>query len=256
MILTVTRNTTLHSRVGSIVAVLLLSACAPVGFETLQQDLTRAAQEQVLKSLSGYYTNELGKGVSTVVAGLAEPGGYLDNPVARILLPPPLGLALGVMRDLNADPQAALLSVLINQAAEQAIPGAAPILLAALKQITPTEVIQLLDGDKTAGSEALKARTGTLLQEVVGPLISDHLATSGALLVYKEMIESYRTPSEVTEIATQPEPVETIIEPVQNLRQYVTEQAIAGLFNVLSGQEETIRNNLGYMTGVRLPGMN
>ncbi|MBI5460557.1 MAG: DUF4197 family protein [Gammaproteobacteria bacterium] len=150
----------------------LLLACAPTSFDTLQQDLTRSAQEQLKKTLASVYTRELGKGVTTVVTNLARPGGYLDNPVARILLPPPLGMVLGVARDLNADPQAKLLSVLMNQAAEHAIPGAAPILQAALSQLTPTEARQLLDGDKTAGTEALKDKTASILEMALSPVIS------------------------------------------------------------------------------------
>jgi hypothetical protein len=234
---------------------LLLSACAPGGLDTLQQDLTRVAQEQVMKTLASHYTRELSKGVATVVAGLAEPGGYLNNPIARILLPPPLTMALGVVRDLKADPQASLLSVLMNQAAEQAIPGAAPILQAVLMQITPTEARQLLDGDKTAGTEALKARTSTALQAVLGPIISDQLAASGAMLVYKEILETYPTKSDATPTEDAAAPIESVHESVSDLGRYVTEQAVAGMFNVLGDQETFIRNNFDDLTGGMLQGL-
>lgn len=234
---------------------LLLSACAPGGLDVLQQDLTRAAQEQVMKTLSSQYTRELGKGVATIVAGLAEPGGYLNNPVARILLPPPLTMALGVVRDLKVDPQASLLSVLINQAAEQAIPGAAPILQAVLMQITPSEARQLLGDDKTAGTEALKARTSTELQAVLGPIISDQLAASGAMLVYKEILETNSTKSNSTQTENAAKPIESVHESVSDLGRYVTEQAVAGMFNVLGDQETFIRNNFDDLTGGMLQGL-
>ncbi|MBI5041708.1 MAG: DUF4197 domain-containing protein [Gammaproteobacteria bacterium] len=252
-------------------AALLLTACVPVGIDTLQQDLTRAAQEQLKKTLASHYTRELGKGVTTVVGGLAKSGGYLDNPIARILLPPPLGFALGVARDLNADPQAKLLSVLMNQAAEHAIPGAAPIIQAALTQITPTEALQLLDGDKTAGTELLKDRTATILQAALAPVVTARLATSGAPRVYKELLEAYplqttATPAEVPVAPTEPaigpaiKPAiesgpDPVTDPVTDLGAYVTQQAVAGMFNALGEQESFIRNNLGSMTGGVLQGM-
>lgn len=228
---------------------MLLSACMPAGIDTLQQDVTRAAQEQLKKTLATHYTRELGKGVTTVVGGLAKPGGYLDNPLARILLPPPLGFALGVARDLNADPQAKLLTVLMNQAAEQAIPGAAPILQAALSQITPTEARQLLDGDTTAGTEILKAKTGAALQAALAPIVSEQLAASGAPQVYKELLAAYPTQSEATPPATPAAPTEPAIESATDLNEYVTQQTVTGMFKVLGGQETFIRNNLASMTG-------
>lgn len=257
MILASPRNSALHRRVSGIVAAFLLSACAPVGFDPLQQDLTRVAQEQLLKTLASQYTRELGKGVAIVVAGLAEPGGYLDNPIARILLPPPVAMVLGVVRDLNTDPQATLLSVLINQAAEQAIPGAAPILQAVLTQITPIEARQLLGGGLTAGTEALKAKASTALQAVLGPIISDQLAASGAMLVYKEILETYPTESDSTRIEDAAAPTGSVHESVSDLGRYVTEQAVAGMFNALGDQETFIRDNIDDLTGgmLRSPAM-
>lgn len=249
------RNSALHRRASCIVAALLLSACTPVGLDALQQDLTRVAQEQLLKTFASQYTLELGKGVSAVVASLAEPGGYLDNPIARILLPPPVAIALGLMRDLNTAPQATLLSALINQAAEQAIPVAAPILQTVLAQITPVEARQLLGGGMTAGTEALKAKTSMALQAVLGPIISDYLAASGAMLVYKEILENYPTESDPSQIEDTTAPIYSVHESVSDLGRYVTEQAVAGLFNVLGDQETFIRKNLDDLTGGMLQGM-
>ena len=255
MVTVTPRNTLVHRRVYGIVIAFLMSACTPIGLDTLQQDLTRAAQEQILKTLANQYTIELGKGISTVVAGLAKSGGYLDNPVARILLPPPLTMAFGIVRDLDADPQATLLSVLINQAAEQAIPGAAPILQAVLKEITPSEVVRLLSGDMAAGTAALKAEAGTALQAVLKPIISEQLATSGAILVYKEMLETYPAQSESIQAEDPAVKIESVHEAVSDLDRFVTERAVAGLFNVLADQETFIRNNVGELPGDILQGL-
>lgn len=255
MIMATPRNALRHRRVYGIVAALLLSACTPIGLDTLQQDLTRVAQEQLLKTLANQYTRELGKGISIIVAELAEPGGYLDNPVARILLPPPLTMAFGVVRDLSTDPQATLLSVLINQAAEQAIPGAAQILQAVLMNITPSEAMQLLSGDKTAGTEALRVKASTALQAMLKPIISEQLATSGAMLVYKEMLETYPAQDDPIQTEDSAAPIESVHESVGDLGRYVTEQAVDGMFNVLGDQETFIRNNIGELSDELLQGL-
>ncbi|MDX5446173.1 MAG: DUF4197 domain-containing protein [Zoogloeaceae bacterium] len=230
-------------------AVLLLTGCTG-GLDTLQQDLARTAQEQVLKTLAGHYTRALGSGVGTIVDELSRPGGYLDNPLIRILLPPPVMLALDIARELHGEPQADLLEVLVNRAAEQAIPGAAPILQAAIAQLTPGEARTLLDAGTTAGTDYLKAKTLTALREALGPQIGAALDASGALRSYAALLEA---PAQPTPPVTAPpgEPpadiaADTLPDPSAppappTLEDYVTEQAIDGLFKALAEEEARIR---------------
>jgi len=228
----------------------LLSSCTG-GLATLQQDLTRAAQEQVMRTLAAQYTQRLGGAVDTVVNGLARPGGYLDNPLTRILLPPPLGLVLGVARGLQADPQAELLSVLINQAAEQAIPVAAPILQTALAGITPTEARELLAGDVGAGTGLLRARTGAALKAAVRPRVATALAGNGALRIYDELLDVYRMRPGPAIAEAGPAPTGEL---APDLADPVTDGAVEGLFAVLAAREAAIRDDFERMTGGMLPG--
>lgn len=227
----------------------LLSSCTG-GFDTLRQDLTRAAQEQVMRTLAAQYSHRLGGAVEAVVNDLARPGGYLDNPLARILLPPPLGLALGVARDLYADPQAALLSVLINQAAEQAIPVAAPILQTALAEITPAEARGLLDGGVGAGTGLLRSRTEAALKAAVRPRVATVLAGNDALRIHDELLDAYHVQS----APAAPEAVSPPAGPAPDLTAYVTDSTVEGLFTVLVAREAAIRDDFERMTGGMLPG--
>ncbi|MFZ5620654.1 MAG: DUF4197 family protein [Pseudomonadota bacterium] len=227
----------------------LLSSCTG-GLGGLQQDLTRAAQEQLMRTLAGEYTRRLGGAVDAVVNELARPGGYLDDPLTRILLPPPLGLALGAVRDLQGDPQAGLLSVLINQAAEQAIPVASPILRTALAQITPAEARGLLDGGVGAGTGLLRARTAAALKAAVRPRVATALAGSDALRIYGELLDAYRMPP----VPAAPETVPPAAGPVTDLEAYVTDGAVEGLFAVLAAREAAIRDEFENMTGGMLQG--
>jgi hypothetical protein len=102
---------------------LLTSGCASVFDE-----MSLAAQAKFQQMFANTFAQKLKYGIDLVVEQLALKGGFLDDPLVRILLPPPLGLVIGVARDLSAHPQAALLETLINRAAEDAIPVAGPIL--------------------------------------------------------------------------------------------------------------------------------
>lgn len=233
---------------AALASLLLLGSCAG-GLRTLEQDLTRAAQEQVMKTLAGHYTRALGTGVGTVVNELAQPGGYLDNPLVRILLPPPVTLALDIARELHADPQAGMLDVLINSAAEQAIPGAAPILQAAIAEITTGDARALLDAGRTAGTDYLKAKTLAALQETLAPVVATALAANGAQQLYTGLLEPQPPPLLPAEPAS-PDvmPEVTLAEPpraeLPDLEAYVTEQAVEGLFRVLAEEEARIRDEL------------
>lgn len=225
--------------------VLLLCACAPNNLTDFSGHVARAAREQVLNTLTVQYRQRLGSSVDTVIAELGTPGGYLDNPLVRILLPPPIGLVLGTVRDLRADPQAALLETLMNQVAEQTLPGAAPIVRTAVQQLTPAEARRLLDGDVTAGSDYLKARAGAALQTALQPVIAAKLADKGATAVYGELVDAYRMQQKATARDASAPPPEVAPE----LADYVTERAVDGLFKTLGAREAEIRRDLDRATG-------
>lgn len=232
------------------VVILLLCACTPNSLTDFSGQLSHAAREQVLNTLAGQYRRRLGSSVDTIIAELGAPGGYLDNPLVRILLPPPIGLVLGTVRDLQADPQAALLETSMNQVAEQALPGAAPIVRTALQQLTPTEARRLLDGDVTAGSDHLKARTGDALRAALHPMIADKLAENTATAVYGELVDVYRMRQNATpRDASVPPPAAA-----PELADYVAERAVDGLFKMLGARETEIRKDLDRVTGGMLQG--
>ena len=225
--------------------ILLLCACAPNSLTDLPGQVSRAARDQAMNTLAAQYRQRLGGSVDTIIAELGAPGGYLDNPLVRILLPPPIGLVLGAVRDLRADPQAALLETLMNQVAEQALPGAAPIVRTALQQLTPAEARRLLDGDVTAGTDYLKARTGEALQTALQPVVADKLTESGATAVYDILADAYRKHQSAT-------PTDASVPPpasVPELADYVTERAVDGLFKTLGAREAEIRKDLDRATG-------
>lgn len=227
--------------IGSLATLALLTACGPGGMANLQQDFTLAAQEQLKRTLANHYTRELGNGVNLAMIDLAQVGGYLDNPLVRILLPPPLGIALGVARDLQTNPQAAVLETLMNRTAEQIIPGAAPILQAALSQITPTEARALLNGGSTAGSDFLKAKTSAKLRETLTPQIAQKLGGNGAQEIYNNLLSGVaKTDANTAETAPTVSP---------KLDDYVTDKTIDGIFKNLGVHETNLRENFDAATG-------
>lgn len=235
-----------RTRLGVAMLAALLSACTPGALTDLPGEVTRAAREQLLNTLAGQYKQRLGSSVNTLIADLGKPGGYLDNPLVRILLPPPVGMALAVARTLQSDADATLLETLMNEVAEQALPGAAPIVQAALSQITPAEAKRLLEGDATAGTEYLKTKTAAALEAALTPVVDAKLADSGAKLIYGELVEAYQAQQAVV-----PSTDSSVPPPVAapDLGSYVAERTVDGLFKVLSEREAEIRKDIDRASG-------
>lgn len=233
-------------RLGVVLLAALLSACTPGALTDLPGEFTRAARDQLLNTLAGQYKQRLGASVNTLISDLSTPGGYLDNPLVRILLPPPVGMALAVARTLQSDADATLVETLMNEVAEQALPGAAPIVQAALAQITPAEAKRLLEGDATAGTEYLKTKTAAALEAALTPVVDAKLADSGAKLIYGELVDAYQAQQAVVPPADSSVPPH---EPAPDLSAYVAERTVDGLFKVLGEREAEIRADIERASG-------
>ena len=178
-------------------AALLLTACT----NTLD-NLKVAAGDPLRTTLAHHFTRQFGKGIGAVIQGLAAEGGFLDNPLVRVLLPPPVGLVIDVTRDFQQNPRAALLETLMNRAAEQAIPGAGPILQTVLADMDKTDMQALFNAGRTATTDHLRQKAGGAVREALLPVISEKLAAGGAVEIYGELLKAHQA---ATLIAGTPE---------------------------------------------------
>jgi uncharacterized SAM-binding protein YcdF (DUF218 family) len=164
------------------------------------------AQFQVNYFLATRFSNHLQASIETVIGQLAKKGGFLDDPLVRILLPPPIGIAIGIARDLQDDPQAKLLQVLINQAAENTIPVAGSILKNIIKDMNTFSIEELLDSGERAATEYLKKKGGEAVNEVLLTAVTKELHLNGAVELYGKLLRARqnaeRIASEAGEIKT------------------------------------------------------
>ncbi len=236
-------------RIATIILVsIILSACA-----SLVDSAQQAAQEKLQHFLANQFAQRLQSGIDSVIAQLAAKGGYLDDPLVRILLPPPLGLVIGVARDLQKNPQETLLEVLINQAAENTIPLAGPILKNIVMNLDTPDLETLSNAGNTAAADYLKEKGNAVVQTTLLPAITEELHANGAIALYGELLKARETADHITATATDAQQkIETTqqatetVQPVtqEQLGQYVAEQAAAGLFKKLASEELSIRRAL------------
>ncbi|MDX9710783.1 MAG: DUF4197 domain-containing protein [Trichloromonas sp.] len=242
----------MRALVACFLALSLLTSCAANPMDRMKSNISRFAEDKFRDSLAGQLVKGLGQGIHLVVNELARPGGYLDNPLVRILLPPPVNLALGLIRDIQARPDVNPLLLVMNRAAETAVPGAAPVLLAALDQIDAIRARGLLDAGKTAATDYLKEQTENKLKETLTPVVMETLAKNNGFAQYEQLLAALHAQRHVRE--SDPAAPPTFDEPQADLADYVVQQTINGLFKAIGVEEERIRDDLD-RTELDLPEM-
>ena len=230
----------------------ILSACSSV-IDSAQQ----TAQTKFQQFLANQFGRRLQAGIDAAIETLAAKGGFLDDPLVRILLPPPLGLVVGVARDLQENPKATLLETLLNQAAEHAIPVAGPILKNIVSNMDTPSLENVMNKGDEAATDYLKEKGGAVVQAALLPAVTRELHANGAIKLYGELLDAKEKADAVAQTAhdvqqkieTAQQQVETVqqqAEAVQNvsqeqLGQYVAERATAGLFKKVAKEELSVR---------------
>lgn len=237
----------------ALVATLLLNSCALPPVQEFPARMLAAASAQAQRLVALQLQRQLGERIPQVIQLLAQPGGYLNNPLVRILLPPPLSFAMNVALDLAAQPETPPLQILLNRAAEVAIPGAGPILAETLRQFPPEEVMRLFNSGGTAATDSLRQRSYQLVVNVVEAKVASELAQSGAVRQYQELQEAY-----AAQQVLQPPSSEMVLEnPLTELEKHVTTTAVDGLFRLIGEEEKTLRAQLPdpQESPLHIPGM-
>ncbi|MBW2940444.1 DUF4197 family protein [Zhongshania aquimaris] len=219
---------------------LLTSGCA-----SMFDGMSLAAQAKFQQVLANTFAQKLKSGIDLVVDQLAAKGGFLDDRLVRVLLPPPLGLVIDVARDLNDKPEAALLEIMINRAAENAIPVAGPILKDIVANMEPGTLQKLLHSPRSAATELLVAEGAGLVQSAMLPVVRQSLEADGAIKLYEDLLseeEKSIVSAEADGDVDAGVPAESVSP--DRLAQYVVEQAAGTLFKKVAAKERLIRDSL------------
>lgn len=182
---------------------------------------------------------------STVIAGLREAlevgtrravdqtsrtDGYLGNPLIRIPLPDSLDTMAKGLRAVGFGPQVDELEVGMNRAAERAAGEAASVFWDAIRGMTIQDGMGILRGGDTAATEYLRARTSDTLRQRYQPIVSQAMDQVGLVAAYDNLLGRYQA-------------LPFTRSPSLDIRSYVTDQALGGLFTVLGQEEKRIREN-------------
>lgn len=191
------------------------------------QQASDLSSDTIAKGLKEALETGTRKAIDTV----SQNGGYLNNPQIRIPLPPRVQQAAGLMRQMGLNKMADDFEQSINRAAEKAAPQATSIMIDAIKSMTIDDAKTILNGGNDAATRFFEDRTRSRLAGLFKPVIDTSLNEVGATRYYNQLDEQVSALPVIGQDLN------------MDLPEYVTDQALDGLFVMLAQEEQKIRTN-------------
>lgn len=205
-----------------------------------------AELQQVVNTLPGGGTTDptmiasglrqaLDFGIDKQVSKLTQTDGFYKNELVKILLPQELQKVDNTLRDIGLGNLADEGIRALNRAAENAVKEATPIFVDAVKGITFTDAKNILLGSDNAATSYLQTKTSTALYSKFNPVIESSFAKVGADQIWANIITKYNSIPLVNDVNP-------------DLTDYVTNQALSGVYKMIAVEEKQIRNKVSSRT--------
>jgi Protein of unknown function (DUF4197) len=219
-----------------LMVVVSLSSCAE-----MQQVLNQLPQTQGIGGvdIAGGLKEALNNGISKQVTKLTAVDGFYRNEAVKILLPEELRKVDAGLRKIGLSSLADEGLKVLNRAAEDAVKEATPIFVDAVRNMTFMDAKSILMGNQSSATTYLQNSTSTALYGKFNPVIKSSFAKVGADKVWSNIITKYNSI-----------PLVNKVNP--DLTDYVTNQAMNGVFKMVAVEEKNIRTNLSSRTSVLL----
>lgn len=207
-------------RIAALAAALVLSSSA---FALSLADLTQ-------KDASGGLKDALIQGAQVAVQQLGKPGGFNNNPDVRIELPGNLGKAARTMKMMGMGAEIEQLEANMNQAAEAAVPQAQALLVESVKKMTVQDAKGILAGPQDSATQYLNKTSREQIRAQFLPIV-------------KQATDKVGLAKQYNSFASQAAAFGVIDAKSASIENYVTEQALDGLFEMIAKQEASLRQN-------------
>lgn len=204
---------------------------------TGKSGLDKAIGSVTGKSGSGLSTDEIVAGLKQALEVGATKGteklsladGFFKDAFVKILMPEEAKKVEKTLRSVGMGKQVDNAILSMNRAAEDASKSAAPIFINAIKQMSISDALGILQGNDIAATNYLKEKTTIALTEAFRPIIEKSLEKVDATKYWNTVFTTYNKFSS--------EKVNT------DLVAYVTERGLAGIFYKVGEEEKRIRKD-------------
>lgn len=224
--------TIMKKTVLSLLVVFQLISC-----NELQQVVNQLPQTTTIGNaeIANGLKQALNKGITEQVSKLTEDGGFFKNDLVKILLPEELQKVDKTLRDIGLGNLADEGLKVLNSAAEDAVGEATPIFVNAIKGMTFTDAKNILLGSDDAATQYLTNTTQQELYSKFNPVIKNSFEKVGADKIWSSLITKYNSI-----------PLTKNVNP--DLTDYVTQEALKGVFTMIAVEEKEIRTKVSSRT--------
>ncbi|RFN59970.1 DUF4197 domain-containing protein [Marixanthomonas ophiurae] len=169
-------------------------------------------------------------GIEKQVTKLTKENGFYKNQLVKILLPEELQKVDRTLRDIGLGSLADEGLKAMNRAAEDAVKEATPIFVNAVKEITFNDAKNILLGSDNAATSYLQNRTNSQLYAKFNPVIKNSFSKVGADRIWTNIITKYNSVPFVNKVNP-------------DLTDYVTNEALKGVYTMIGVEEKKIRSS-------------
>jgi hypothetical protein len=217
-------------------------AAAQIGFlkkaKENSQQLIGGAIDGVVNGEGGLSENEiiegltdaLNKGAEYAVKKASAINGFNDNKIIRIPFPSEARKIETALSQMGFENQINSFETKMNESAELASKEALNILGLAIKNMNVTDAYSILKGEDNAATTYLRSETNEYLYESFKPIVITSMQQFEVAQKWNGLVMKYNAI-----------PLTQKINP--DLEDYITNQAIDGLFVLIAEQEKEIRLN-------------
>jgi len=210
------------------------SSCSPA---ELQQVLGSVLENDALTTgeISSGLKEALEIGISKGSDQLSAVDGFFKSPY-KILLPPEARKITDRLQKIPGFSQVEnVLLEKINRGAEDAAKKAKPIFVDAIKQMSFEDALNILMGTDNAATGYLNDKTNAQLYSAFSPVIIESLDKFKARKYWADAVNAYNK-------------IPLVQKADPSLDNYVTNQALKGLFSMVEKEEGNIRKNVSART--------
>ena len=211
-----------------------LAACDPAALQRAMDALGSAGLSSTEVSSGLKEALEIGIGKGSDV--LSKRDGFYKNAAYKILLPPEAQKVADKLRNVPGfnNVEERILEK-INRGAEDAAKKAKPIFVDAIRQMTFSDAMNILMGEQNAATTYLNRTTSDNLYTAFNPVIVQSLDKFDARKYWSDAVNAYNK-------------IPFVEKANPDLDDYVTKQALNGLFGMVENEELNIRTNISART--------
>ena len=173
----------------------------------------------------------LTQGITKAVLNLNKTDGFYGNDLYKMLLPPDSQKAEKALRRIGLGSQVDKAVLAINRGAEDAVGSASPIFTKAIREMTVTDALSIVRGNKDAATQYFRRKTSQELIAAFTPPVKTSLDKTNATRYYTDLANTYnRLPTSFEKVNP-------------DLTNYVVGKAVDALFDQIAKEEANIRAN-------------